>query len=220
METKPPPLLGPRAGNIKITECSVSLDIFRFIAILPPMKPILLALAVTAVLACVSSAVAGSLYDIPLKDINGNETSLKQYRGKVLLIVNVASKCGYTPQYKSLEAIYEKYKDQGFLVLGFPCNDFGGQEPGTNEQIKEFCSSTYGVTFPMFDKLHVKPGPNQHALFAALTGEDSAFPGQVTWNFNKFLISRDGRLIARFDSKDKPDSEKVTKAIEAALKAQ
>ena len=165
-----------------------------------------------------SAVNAGSIHDIAVKDINGKEGSLKSYQGKVLLIVNVASKCGYTPQYKTLEAIYEKYKDKGFAVLGFPCNQFGGQEPGTNEEIKQFCSSKYNVTFPMFDKLHVK-GAQQHPLYAALTGKDSPFPGDVKWNFGKFLIGRDGSLIKRWDSKTTPESKEVTEAIEAALAA-
>lgn len=177
-------------------------------------------LALVASLAlCTFAASAADLYDIPLKDIDGKDTSLKAYKGKVLLIVNVASQCGYTRQYKPLQEIYTKYKDQGFAVLGFPSNDFGGQEPGTNEQIKEFCSSKFNADFPMFDKVGVKPGATQHPLYAALTGKDSAHPGPVTWNFGKFLVARDGKLIARFGSKDEPDSPQVTKAIEDALKA-
>ena len=162
---------------------------------------------------------AASLYDIPLKDINGQATSLKAYQGKVLLLVNVASKCGYTRQYKPLEAVYLKYHHQGLEVLGFPSNDFGGQEPGTPEQIKQFCSSQFAVTFPLFEKLKVKGGADQHPLYAALTGQDSPFPGEVKWNFGKFLIGRDGKIVARFQSADEPDSAAVTKAIEAALAA-
>ena len=169
------------------------------------------------VLAC-GVAMAGDLRQIPLKDINGKETSLKTYDGKVLLVVKVASKCGLTPQYKSLEALHRKYKDQGFSVLGFPCNDFGAQEPGSNEEIKEFCSTKYDVSFPMFDKLHVK-GPERHALYEALSGKDSPFPGDVKWNFGKFLIGRDGKLLKRFEPKTAPDSPEVTQAIEAALAA-
>ena len=166
-----------------------------------------------------AAASAASLYDIPLKDIDGQPTSLKAYAGKALLVVNVASRCGFTRQYEPLEAIYRKYKDQGLEVLGFPSNDFGGQEPGTNEQIKEFCSSKYNVTFPMFDKLRVKSGEGQHPLYTALSGKDSPFPGDVKWNFGKFLISRDGKILARFESGDEPDSPKVTHAIENALHA-
>jgi glutathione peroxidase len=161
---------------------------------------------------------ATQLSSIPLKDINQKETSLKDYQGKVLLVVNVASKCGYTPQYSSLEGVHRKFKDQGFSVLGFPCNDFGAQEPGTNEEIKTFCSTKYDVTFPLFDKLHVK-GPEQHPFYAALTGKDAPFPGDVKWNFGKFLIGRDGKILKRWDSGAKPDSKEVNAAIEAALAA-
>ena len=161
---------------------------------------------------------ATSLYDIPLKDIDGKDTSLKAYQGKVLLIVNVASRCGNTPQYKGLEALYQKYKDQGLVVLGMPCNQFGKQEPGSNEQIKEFCSKEYNVTFPMFDKLDVK-GAGQHALYKELSGEGAAFPGDVKWNFGKFLVGRDGKVIKRIEPGVKPDSPDVVKAIEAALAA-
>jgi len=157
-----------------------------------------------------------SLYDIPLKDIDGKPTSLKAYQGKVLLIVNVASKCGFTPQYEGLEAIQKKYEAKGFTVLGFPCNDFGSQEPGTADEIKTFCSSNYSVTFPLFEKLHVKGG-EQHPLYAALTGKDSPFPGDISWNFNKFVVGRDGKIVKRFDSKATPESAQVTGAIEAAL---
>jgi len=162
--------------------------------------------------------LAEGLQDIKLKDIDGKDTTLKAYQGKVLLIVNVASKCGFTPQYKALEALQEKYKDKGFTVLGFPCNQFGGQEPGTDEQIKQFCSSTYNVTFPLFDKIEVN-GPNRHPLYVALAGKDSPFPGDIKWNFGKFLIGRDGKILKRFESKAAPDSPEVTSAIEAALAA-
>ncbi len=158
------------------------------------------------------------LLDIPLKDIDGKDTSLKAYQGKVMLVVNVASKCGFTPQYKGLEALHKKFKEQGFTVLGFPCNDFGAQEPGTNAEIKEFCSANYSVSFPLFDKLHVK-GPEQHPLYAALTGKGSPFPGDVGWNFGKFLIGKDGRIIARFDSKVSPESTDLVAAVEKALAA-
>lgn len=164
----------------------------------------------------VSAQTKVSLYDIPLKDIDGKDTSLKAYQGKVLLIVNVASKCGYTPQYEGLQALQKKYEKQGFTVLGFPCNDFRSQEPGTPEEIKQFCSSKYNVTFPLFSKIHVN-GKEASPLYAELTGHDSPFPGNITWNFNKFLISRDGKIVHRFDSKVKPESPEVTKAIEAAL---
>lgn len=159
-----------------------------------------------------------TILDIPLKNIDGKRTTLEAYRGKVMLVVNVASKCGFTPQYKGLEALQRKYKDKGFTVLGFPCNDFAQQEPGTDAQIKEFCTSTYDVTFPMFDKLHVK-GPEKHPLYEVLTGSGSPFPGDITWNFNKFLLGPDGKILARFDSKVTPESKEVTSAIEKALAA-
>jgi glutathione peroxidase len=161
---------------------------------------------------------AGSLYDIPLKDIDGKDATLKPYAGKVLLVVNVASKCGFTPQYTALEATYQKYQAPGLVVCGFPCNQFGGQEPGTDAEIKEFCTSKYSVTFPLFDKLEVN-GDNRHPLYVALAGGDSPFPGNIKWNFTKFLIGRDGKILNRFDSKVKPDSPELTQAIEAALAA-
>jgi glutathione peroxidase len=165
-----------------------------------------------------STFAASSVYDVPLKDIDGKDTSLKAYQGKVLLIVNVASQCGNTPQYKGLEALYRKYKDQGLVVLGFPCNQFGKQEPGSNEEIKQFCTKNYNVTFPMFDKLDVK-GANQHPLYAALSGKDAAFPGDVKWNFGKFLVGRDGKVLKRIEPGVKPESSDVVKAIEDALAA-
>jgi len=177
---------------------------------------ILIPLAAVLILQILSVRAADSLYDIPVKDIDGKDTSLKPYQGKVLLVVNVASKCGFTPQYTALEAIYLKYQPQGLVVCGFPCNQFGAQEPGTDLEIKEFCTSKYSVTFPMFDKLEVN-GANRHPLYVALAGADSPFPGNIKWNFTKFLIGRDGKILNRFDSSVKPDSAEVTKAIEAAL---
>ncbi len=164
------------------------------------------------------AAKAGDLLAIPLKDIDGKNTTLAPYHGKVLLIVNVASACGFTKQYKGLQAVFEKYQNQGLVVLGFPCNQFGHQESGTNEEIKTFCSSKFHVTFPMFDKIDVN-GANQHPLYAALTGKDSPFPGKIGWNFGKFLIGRDGRILHRFDSKITPESPELIAAIEAALSA-
>jgi glutathione peroxidase len=180
------------------------------------MKIIALIAAVS--LLQMQAASAGSIYDIPVKDINGTNTTLAAYKGKVLLIVNVASQCGFTPQYKGLEAIYKKYSGQGFTVLGFPCNQFGGQESGTDAQIVQFCTSKYAVTFPMFDKIEVN-GANRHPLYAMLAGADSPFPGNITWNFNKFLISKDGKILKRFDSSVKPESPELTQAIEAAIAA-
>jgi glutathione peroxidase len=168
---------------------------------------------------CATSAFAGdakSVLTIPVKDIEGKDTSLKPYAGKVLLVVNVASQCGNTPQYAGLQQLWEKYKDRGLVVCGFPCNDFGAQEPGSNAEIKTFCTSNYHVTFPMFDKLSVL-GDDRHPLYAALTGKGAAFPGDVTWNFGKFLIGRDGKPIARFEPEAQPDDSAVIKAIEDAL---
>jgi len=159
-----------------------------------------------------------SLYAIPLKDIDGKDSSLKAYQGKVLLVVNVASQCGLTPQYKSLESVQRKYKDKGFTVLGFPCNDFGAQEPGTHAEIKKFCSEKYEVTFPLFAKLHVK-GDEQHPLYSVLTGKESPFPGEIKWNFGKFLLGKDGTILRRFEPQTKPDAPEVIEAIEAALAA-
>ena len=178
--------------------------------------PLLLAAVLS--LGIVSARAAESIYDIPLKDIDGKSTSLKPYQGKVLLIVNVASKCGYTPQYAALQALYLKYKDQGLTVLGFPCNQFGHQEPGTAEEIKQFCSSKYDVTFPLFEKIEVN-GENRHPLYVTLAGKDSPVAGDIQWNFTKFLISRDGKILKRFESKVKPDSTEVVQAIESALAA-
>ncbi len=179
------------------------------------MKQFILTLAMTAAIACTAGA-KDKLADIPLKDIEGKATTLKAYEGKVLLLVNVASKCGNTKQYTALEALYEKYKDKGLVVLGFPCNDFGGQEPGTLEEIKTFCTTKYNVSFPMFDKLHVK-GADQHPLYAALTGKKGPFPGDVKWNFGKFLVDRKGEAIARFEPKTTPDDSEVVAAVEKAL---
>ncbi len=180
------------------------------------MKLKSLLLAVT--LAFAMNAAAESIYDLKVKDIDGKDVTLGAYKGKAVLIVNVASKCGYTKQYAGLEATYRKYKEQGFVILGFPCNQFGGQEPGSNEQIKEFCSSKFDVTFPLFDKVEVN-GTNRHPLYVMLAGKDSPFPGDIKWNFNKFLIGKDGQILKRFDSKVTPDSAELTGAVEAALAA-
>lgn len=161
--------------------------------------------------------MAKKIGDFKVKDIDGKEVDLSIYEGKVVLIVNVASKCGYTKQYNGLEAIYNKYKDQGLVILGFPCNDFGGQEPGTNDEIKEFCSTKFSVTFPMMDKVSVL-GDNKTPLFAFLTDNSVTGTKDIKWNFEKFLINKKGEIVERFVSKDEPESDKVTKAIEALLK--
>ena len=167
-------------------------------------------------LGAVTAQGADAIYGLPLKDIDGKLTSLKAYEGKVLLIVNVASKCGYTPQYTGLEALQQKYQGKGFTVLGFPCNQFGAQEPGTAEEIKQFCSSKYQVTFPLFEKIEVN-GPKRHPLYSMLAGKEAPFPGDIRWNFTKFLIGRDGKVLKRFESGVKPDSAEMAQAIESAL---
>ncbi len=173
-------------------------------------------------LLCVALAgqVAGAtdVSEIKLNDINGKPTSLKAYAGKVVLLVNVASKCGNTPQYKGLEAMYEKYKDKGFVIVGVPCNDFGAQEPGSAEEIVKFCTDNYQVTFPLMAKIHVK-GPEQHPLYAALTG-DKEIPGpkgDIDWNFAKFVIGRDGQVIKRFGNRVQPENADLVQTVETAL---
>lgn len=168
--------------------------------------------------ATLSMTAATPLQQIKIQDIDGKETTLGAYSGKVLLVVNVASKCGLTPQYEQLQSVYQKYEKQGLQILGFPCNQFGAQEPGTPEEIKTFCASKYSVTFPLFAKLNVNP-PEQHPLYAELTGDKATFPGKIEWNFGKFLIGKDGKVIKRFHPKVKPDAPEVIEAIEAALKA-
>lgn len=173
---------------------------------------------ITLALASATQAQAPKPDTIPLRDIDGKETTFQPYTGKVLLIVNVASECGHTPQYAGLEYVWRKYRDKGLVVLGFPSNDFGEQEPGTNADIKKFCTSRYEVTFPMFEKVRIK-GSEQHPLYAALTGPASTFPGEVLWNFGKFLVGKNGQVIARFDSDAEPDSAPMLDAIEKALSA-
>lgn len=159
-----------------------------------------------------------SMYEFTMKNIDGSDVKLDAYKGKVAMIVNVASKCGLTPQYEGLEALYEKYKDKGFVVLGFPANNFMGQEPGTEKEIKEFCTLKYHVTFPMFSKISVK-GTDQHPFYTFLTNKQSnpGFEGDITWNFEKFVADKNGKIIARFSPKTLPDDPKVVEAIESAL---
>lgn len=184
-----------------------------------------------------TKTASSSLYEIPLRRIDGTPTTLAAFQGKVLLVVNVASKCGLTPQYEGLEKLYETYRDRGFEVLGFPANEFGAQEPGTNEEIQAFCTTNYGVQFPMFEKIVVK-GEGIHPLYQALIEAqphaenfgDDAFekaleghgirrenPTDIMWNFEKFLIARDGRVIGRFVPGIAPDHPRLVAAIEAAL---
>ena len=159
-----------------------------------------------------------SLYDIPIKTLRGEDSSLSPFKGKALLLVNVASKCGLTPQYEGLERLQEQYGDQGFSVLGFPCNQFLGQEPGSADEIEEFCSTTYGVTFPLFEKVDVN-GSRQHPIFGRLTETTDAegVAGEVQWNFEKFLVSPSGEVVARFRPPVAPEDPAVVSAIEAHL---
>jgi glutathione peroxidase len=158
------------------------------------------------------------IYDFTMKKIDGSVTPLAEYKGKVLLIVNVASKCGFTGQYAGLQKLYETYRDRGLVILGFPANDFLRQEPGTNQEIAQFCSLKYNVTFPMFEKI-VVTGKDCHPLYKYLIDKTSnpEFSGKITWNFNKFLISREGRTLARFGSRTTPEDKEVIAAIEKAL---
>ena len=156
---------------------------------------------------------ASSVHEFTLNSIDGKPAPLSAYQGKVVLIVNVASRCGFTPQYAGLEALYEKYKDRGFVILGFPANNFGGQEPGTNEEIKTFCSTKYNVTFPMYSKISVK-GDDKAPLYQFLT---AATGSEIQWNFTKFLVDKSGKVIARFEPKVTPESPEVASAIEKAL---
>ena len=178
---------------------------FRFLGILLLCAPML-------------PASDRTIYDFTLTSIDGQPAPLSAYKGKVIMLVNVASRCGYTPQYSALESIYEKYKDRGFVIIGVPANNFGGQEPGTNQEIKTFCTRKYDVKFPMMAKQSVK-GADETPLYRFLTESKTKPPvgGEIQWNFTKFLFSRDGRPIVRFEPEVKPDSKEVTAAIEKAL---
>ncbi|HYO80347.1 MAG TPA: glutathione peroxidase [Bryobacteraceae bacterium] len=168
-------------------------------------------LALAATLAT-SAFAASTVHEFTLKGIDGNQVPLSQYKGKALLFVNVASQCGYTPQYAGLQALYEKYKDRGLVIIGVPANDFGSQEPGTDTEIKEFCSRKYNVTFPMMSKVSVK-GSGMTPLYTYLTQTG----GDVKWNFTKFLVDKEGRIVERFESKVKPDAPELTAAVEKTL---
>jgi glutathione peroxidase len=157
-----------------------------------------------------------SVHDISVKTIDGKDVSLSQYKGKALLIVNTASACGYTPQYKGLESLYQAYKAKGFEVLAFPSNDFGGQEPGTNAEVKSFCELKYKTTFPLFSKVGVKAGEGQSGLYKYLTGLKEN-GGEVAWNFGKFLVNPDGKVVAHMPSKVEPESDELKKQIDAIL---
>jgi glutathione peroxidase len=159
-----------------------------------------------------------SVLDLSVLDIDGGAMELSQYKGKVVLLVNVASRCGFTGQYAGLESLYQKYREQGLVIIGLPSNDFGGQEPGSESEIKQFCSTSYGVSFPMTSKVSVTKTP-KHPVYAFLTEQSGAFAGEVKWNFSKYLVDRQGRVIAFFPSMTAPDSENMIAAIEAALAA-
>lgn len=160
-------------------------------------------------------AGGGTLYTFTMKRIDGKEEPLATYRGKVLMLVNVASKCGYTPQYKDLEAVYRKYRERGFEILAFPANNFGSQEPGTDDEIQRFCRTTYDVTFPLFSKISVK-GDDQHPLYRYIT-RASPVPGEIRWNFQKYLVDRKGTIVAMFPSRIKPTDEEVIQLLEKLL---
>jgi glutathione peroxidase len=175
-------------------------------------------LGLLALFAATSLFAASSIYDFTLPSIDGKPSPLANYKGKVILVVNVASRCGFTPQYSSLEAIYEKYKDQGFVILGFPANNFGQQEPGTNAEIKKFCSTKYSVSFPLYSKVSVK-GDDTTPLYQYLTTKaNPAVAGEIQWNFTKFLVDRNGNVVQRFEPDVTPDSPQVVAAIEKLLK--
>jgi glutathione peroxidase len=165
-----------------------------------------------------ASAAPKSIYDFTLPLLNGKDAPLADYKGKVVLVVNVASRCGFTPQYSALESVYEKYKDQGFVIIGFPANNFAGQEPGTNEEIAKFCTGKYNVTFPVYGKISVK-GDDQAPIYSFLTKDaNPSLAGDIKWNFTKFLVDRNGNVVQRFEPPVTPDSTEVVSAIEAQLK--
>ena len=188
--------------------CAVSLVVIAVIAIFSSRR----------VIDAAGGEKMNSIYDFTLKDIDHKEVNLGQFRGKVVLVVNVASRCGFTPQYEGLQKTYLKYKDRGFVILGFPANNFLSQEPGTDEEIKTFCSTKYSVTFPIFSKISVK-GDDIHPLYKFLTSKETnpEFGGDIKWNFSKFLLDKNGKVIARFEPAIKPESDQVVQAIEQAL---
>ncbi len=192
---------------------------------MPKFGPLFAVVAILALCAPLAQSAEKKGDKVPaalsfkMKGLDGKDVDLAQFKGKVVLIVNVASQCGYTKQYKGLEAIYEKYKDKGFVIVGVPANDFGKQEPGTDAEIAKFCSSKFGVTFPMLAKVSTIVGDEKVPLYKLLTSKetDPKFAGEVKWNFTKFLIGRNGEIVNRFDSKITPESEELTKAVEEEL---
>lgn len=181
-----------------------------------PFRPKCVLALVLILLGTTTLLADSEIYTFGLVRIDGKPTPLAFYQGKVMLIVNVASQCGYTPQYAGLEALYEKYKDKGLIVLGFPANNFGGQEPGTDEQIKTFCSRKYNVTFPMYSKISVK-GADQAPLYKFLVKEDPSHTGEIKWNFTKFLVDRNGTVMQRFEPAVTPEDPQMVAAIEKLL---
>jgi glutathione peroxidase len=161
---------------------------------------------------------SGSLFELEARRLSGGDEPLERYRGQVLLIVNTASRCGYTPQYEGLQALYEKYRDRGFSVLGFPSNDFAGQEPGSEAEIGAFCKANYGVEFPMFSKVRVKQ-PGAHPVYAYLTSRPEPIGGPVKWNFQKYLVDRSGDVVARYASGVRPGDDELVEQIERLLEA-
>ena len=184
------------------------------------MRYLIKSLAWLILLVCISgeAQMSKSIYDIEIQTIDHQKVLINEYKDKVILIVNTASRCGFTYQYEELQEVYNRYQHLNFVVLAFPCNNFMSQEPGSNEQIKEFCQSRYNISFPIFAKLHVK-GENQHPLYTFLTSKKTNpnFYGKILWNFNKFLISSQGEIIERFGSRVSPKNKKVITAIEKAL---
>ncbi len=181
------------------------------------MKPLLILLSISLMSFTGIDDTVDSVHDFELNNIEGENIPLNKFKGNVLLIVNTASECGFTPQYEGLQALYEEYNDKGLTVLGFPANNFGGQEPGTDKEIKKFCKVNYGVTFPMFSKISVK-GDDINPLFDYLTTKENPdFEGTIKWNFEKFLVSKDGKLLRRFRSDVKPQSDEIINAVEQAL---
>ena len=157
-----------------------------------------------------------AFHDLNLRALDGQDLPLAPYKGQIVLVVNVASKCGLTPQYAGLEKLHQAYRERGFTVLGLPSNQFAAQEPGSEDEIREFCSLNYGVTFPLGSKIEVN-GPDRHQLYRLLAGEGAEFPGDITWNFEKFLLGKDGRVLARFSPRTPPEDPTIIQAIEKAL---
>ena len=176
------------------------------------------AISVLGLSLLIGCSTSKNIYQFSATTIDSAEQSLSDYKGQVLLVVNVASECGLTPQYAELQQLHERFASQGFAVVGFPCNQFGGQEPGSAEEIKKFCAVNYGVTFPLFSKIEVN-GDSRHKIYDYLAGSDASFPGDISWNFEKFLIASSGEVIHRFEPSTSPTQQEVIEAIETALRA-